>query len=275
MFTLNCAGRLLTLEQPVVMGIVNATPDSFYEGHLPQGIGAMADLAAAMIKAGAAIIDVGGQSTRPGSVRLDPEEETDRVLPLISALHQRFPETVISIDTYHSKVAAAAVAAGAGMINDISGGHLDTAMLATAGGLRVPYVCMHMKGTPDTMQQSPVYENVTLEVLDYFIERLAACKQAGITDIVADPGFGFGKTTAHNFELLKNMDALRILGVPVLVGLSRKSMIYKTLGITPAEALNGTTALHMLALQNGASLLRVHDVAPAMEAIRLWQTYNG
>jgi dihydropteroate synthase len=275
MFTINCRGRLVALDRPQVMGIINVTPDSFYQGHLADGPYGILAMARQMVAAGATFLDIGGQSTRPGSERIATEEEIARVLPVIELLHRELPETVISIDTYHAAVVQAAVGAGATMVNDISGGLMDTVMLPTVAALKVPYICMHMQGRPETMQQNPAYGDVVTEVLDYFIERLAACRQAGILDVLADPGFGFGKTPAHNFALLKNLSAFNILQCPLLVGLSRKSMICKTLGVKPADAINGTTALHVLALQNGAQILRVHDVKEAVEVVKLWGAYEN
>lgn len=274
MFTLNCKGKIICLETPVVMGIINATPDSFYEGHLAESEEEMISRARKMIFDGAAILDIGGQSSKPGSLRIGADEETGRVVPVIELLKKHFPETVISVDTYHSRVAIAAVEAGAGMINDISAGDMDTGMIATVASLGVPYVCMHMKGTPETMQQNPEYEDVVKEVIDFFIQKIDTCTKAGINDLIIDPGFGFGKSITHNFMLLKELGAFSILGKPVLAGLSRKSTIYKTLGVTAKEALNGTTVLNTLALQQGAAILRVHDVKEAMEAITLMNAYN-
>ena len=274
MFTLNCRGKILTIERPLVMGILNATPDSFYEGHLVKGNDGMLQLIKKMVEDGADIIDIGGQSTRPGSERITAKEEIKRVLPVIELVKNDFPETVISIDTYNSEVATAAVNAGATIINDISGGEMDNKMLDTAAGLQTPYVCMHMQGTPQTMQQHPVYNNVVADLLDYFSNKLQQCKKAGINDVIIDPGFGFGKTIEHNFTLLKNLHAFSIFNAPVLAGLSRKSSIYKTLNTTAEAALNGTTVLNTLALQNGAAILRVHDVKDAKEAIILSEAYK-
>ena len=275
MFTLNCKGKLLSLEHPVVMGVLNATPDSFFEGHLDKGIEGILQHAAKMIGEGAAIIDVGGQSTRPGSERIDATEELDRVLPVIEAIRKKFPDTIISIDTYHSKVAQATVQAGAHMVNDISSGGLDEAMIETVAYFKnVPYVCMHMKGRPENMQEHAQYDDVVKEVLDFFIEKQDACRKAGINDVIIDPGFGFAKTIEQNFYLLKHLSILNILDKPLLVGLSRKATIYKTLGVTAAEALNGTTVLNTIALMNGANILRVHDVKEAREAVELVKVYS-
>jgi dihydropteroate synthase len=269
MFTLNCKGKLLVIEKPIVMGILNATPDSFYEGSRFMGGERILLQAEKLLKEGADILDIGGQSTRPGSKQVNEEEELSRIVEPIELLHERFPETIISVDTYRSKIAAEAVFAGASMVNDISGGNLDPSMLTTVGKLNVPYICMHMQGTPQTMHKDPVYENVTREVLDYFIKKIHACQEAGIHDVIIDPGFGFGKNSSHNFELLKNLPLFKILEKPLLTGISRKSTIYKTLGISANEALNGTTVLNTIALLNGANILRVHDVKEAKEAVVL------
>jgi dihydropteroate synthase len=274
MFTLNCKGRLVTAEQPLVMGIINITPDSFYSGSRQQDSAAVVKKAGQMLEEGAAILDIGGQSTRPGSQLLSATEEAERIVTAIEAITGAFPAAIISIDTFYAKVAAAAVSAGAAIINDISGGEMDGQMLETVASLQVPYICMHMKGTPQTMQQLAVYENVTTAVLDYFICKLEACKKAGIHDVILDPGFGFAKTNHHNFTLLKELSVLKITGRPLLAGLSRKGTIYKTLGTDAAGALNGTTVLNTIALQNGADILRVHDVKEAVEVVKLFTAYR-
>ena len=274
MFTLNCKGRLVTVEDPAVMGIINITPDSFYAGSRAMQASDVVSKAGLMLEAGALMLDIGGQSSRPGSSFLTADEEWARVREPLLAIHHAFPTAIISIDTFYAAVAQKAVAAGACIVNDISGGLLDPAMLTTVAALTVPYVCMHMKGTPQTMQQHAHYENVTLEVLDYFISRVDACKSAGIKDVILDPGFGFAKTTQHNFRLLRDLQVLTIPGKPLLVGLSRKASIYKTLGTTAADALNGTTVLNTLALQQGATILRVHDVKEAVEAVQLFSAYQ-
>lgn len=274
MYTLNCKGRLLVLDKPAVMGILNITPDSFYSGSRFDQHEVL-QKAEQMINEGAAILDIGGQSTRPGSDRLTADEELKRVLPAIEAIKKEFPSVFLSIDTYHAKVAAETVAAGIDMVNDISAGELDAAMLSTVASLKVPFIAMHMQGTPDTMQQNPTYENITREVVDYFIQKTAACKAAGIVDLILDPGFGFGKTINHNFQLLKSMEALQIFHVPILAGLSRKSTVWKTLKITPEDALNGTTVLNTIALTKGAAILRVHDVKEAVETITLFEAYRN
>lgn len=269
MFTLNCNGRLLVADKPLVMGIINATPDSFYAGSRQHTIDGILKQAEIMLQQGADILDIGGQSSRPGSIVVGEEEELKRVIDGIAALHDRFPGAFISVDTYYSKVAREAVAAGAGIINDISAGTMDADMFSMAASLKVPYVLMHMQGTPQTMQQSPQYDNVTREVLDFLIAKTELLKKAGVNDIIIDPGFGFGKTIAHNFELLSNLSVFKIISHPLLLGISRKSTISKTLGITAEEALNGTTVLNTIGLMNGADIIRVHDVKEAKEAIQL------
>ena len=268
--TLNCRGKLLSLEQPVVMGILNVTPDSFYDGGKYTRKDAILHQAEAMLAEGASIIDVGGMSSRPGAEIISVEEELKRVIPAIESLLRRFPDTIFSVDTVQSRVAREAVAAGAAIVNDISAGRFDEQMYEVTGKLGVPYILMHMQGAPENMQQQPVYEDVVREVLDFFIAEVGKLRQAGVKDIILDPGFGFGKAVAHNYRLLREMHVFRILDYPLLAGLSRKSMINKVLGVSPAGALNGTTALHMVALQQGARILRVHDVLPAVETIKLW-----
>lgn len=262
------------LDKPVVMGILNLTTDSFYKGYLEQSMQAIVDVAGKMIKDGATIVDIGGQSTRPGSERVGDSEERDRVLPAIESIRKNFPEAIISVDTYHASVAWAAVEVGAHIVNDVSAGSLDDDMISTVVDLGVPYICMHMQGTPQDMQQNPSYENVTVEVLDFLLRKIAECRALGVKDIIIDPGFGFGKTTQHNYELLKNLESFKIAETPILVGVSRKGMVYKTIGRTATEALAGTSALHMMALQNGANILRVHDVAEAVDCIKIWEAYE-
>ena len=265
--------RLYSPDFPLVMGILNATPDSFHPGSRVDVDGALR-LADRMLNDGAAILDIGGQSSRPGSTERDGGEEARRVLPVIEALHRRFPDTLISVDTWRSTVAKAAVEQGASMVNDIGAGLLDEAMLSTVAAMGVPYVAMHMQGTPATMQTSPTYTDVAGEVTLFLSERLTAAHAAGIADVVIDPGFGFGKTTAHNYTLLRSLPRLTSLGAPLLVGLSRKRMINEVLGIKPDQALNGTTALNAIALVHGASILRVHDVKEAVEVVRICSAYG-
>lgn len=272
MYTLNCKGRLLVLDKPVVMGILNITPDSFYSGSRTETNDAILVKAEQMLNEGAAILDIGGQSTRPGSKRLTAEDELQRVLPAIEILKKHSPNCFLSVDTYHAKVAKEAVQAGADIVNDISGGEMDTEMIATVAALKVPFIAMHMQGTPGTMQENPTYKHVTGEVLDHFIKKTEQCTAAGITDVIIDPGFGFGKTIAHNFQLLRELEVFQILKYPLLAGLSRKSTICKTLGTTAEEALNGTTVLNTIAVQKGAAILRVHDVKEAHEVITLVQS---
>jgi dihydropteroate synthase len=273
MFSWNLKGTVRIIEKPLVMGILNITPDSFYAGSRLRQEADWMERAEKMIAEGADILDIGGQSTRPGSERISTGEELTRVIPVLEQLHKRFPETILSIDTYQSEVARTAVAAGATMVNDISGGEMDTDMIPAVGALHVPYVCMHMQGKPEDMQRSPAYTDVVGEVLDFFLRKKAQCRDAGIHDLIIDPGFGFGKTIEHNFQLLQNLSAFKITGLPMLAGLSRKATVYKTLGITPEEALNGTTVLNTIALQQGADILRVHDVKEAKEAVLLLEAF--
>ena len=269
--TLNCRGRLVDLTVPAVMGILNATPDSFFTGSRVD-TNKSVETAAKMLTDGATFLDVGGYSTRPGAADVSSAEEADRVLPAIEAILSQFPDALISVDTFRASVARQAVDAGACMINDVSGGTLDAAMFGTVASLPgVPYVLMHLRGNPQTMQSLAVYENVVTEVIDELAAQLAELRALGVHDVIVDPGFGFAKTPAQNFDLLSNLDAFGQFDEPVLAGLSRKSTIWKTLGITADEALNGTTVLNTAALLKGASILRVHDVREAVEAIKLTQ----
>ena len=274
MYTINCKGKLLVIDQPRVIGIINATPDSFFEGHLSKEMDSIVTLAGTMLADGASILDIGGQSTKPGSKKISAAEEISRVIPVIEAIAQQYPEAFISVDTFYSAVAIAAVKAGASIVNDVTGGTLDMDMLNVVAELKTPFICMHMQGTPETMQQQTTYQNVVTDVLDYLSRRVDSCRKAGINDVIVDPGFGFGKTIQQNFQLLKNLSAFTILDAPLLVGLSRKSTIYKTLDVTAADALNGTTSLNTIALLNGASLLRVHDVKDAWQAVQLVEAYK-
>jgi dihydropteroate synthase len=277
--TLTCGTRLLDLSHPAVMGILNLTPDSFYDGGRFDKTETAIAQAEKMLTAGAAILDVGGASTRPGAATVPADAEKARVIPVIEQIVRRFPDAILSVDTWRADVAAEAVAAGASLINDVSFGQLDPGLLTAVGELNrnaiptgIPYVLMHMQGTPATMQQDPVYTDVVLEVLDFFIDGIARLRVLGVRDIILDPGFGFGKTLENNFALLKNLHVFgAVTGLPVLAGLSRKSMICKALKVRPEHALNGTTALHMVALQQGARILRAHDVREAAETIRLWE----
>jgi dihydropteroate synthase len=267
--TLNLNGRLINLETPVVMGILNVTPDSFFDGGKYVGERAILERAEKMILQGATILDVGGYSSRPGAAEVSLDEEKERVLSAIRFILKQFPETYISIDTFRSEVARAAVGEGACLVNDISGGTLDENMFPTVGKLNVPYVLMHMKGNPQTMTKQTQYENLLLDLTTYFHTKTDALKNAGVKDVIIDPGFGFAKTREQNFELLNSLQEFKIFGKPLMVGLSRKSMVWKTLNCNPSEALNGTTALHSIALLNGADILRVHDVREAVEVVTL------
>ena len=265
----------MTTGTPLVMGIINATHDSFYKSDLEGGALNIFALAKKMITEGADILDIGGMSTKPGSKAVSPDEEASRVIPVIRMIADHFPGIPVSVDTYRADIAEAAVHAGASIINDITGGEGDAGMLTTVAKLKAVYVCMHIKAMPENMQDHADYEDVTKEVLDYFIKKTAACKAAGIKDVIIDPGFGFAKNAAHNFKLLKELSVFKMLEKPILAGLSRKRTVYGTLGSSPAEALNGTTVLNTLALNNGANILRVHDVKEAKEAITLFTGYKN
>jgi len=265
-------GRLLDLRQPQVMGILNLTPDSFFADSRVTSEQDLLARAEAMLTAGAATLDLGAYSTRPGAADISPDEEKARLLPAITALRRAFPGVFLSIDTFRAEVAAAALAAGADLINDVAGGTLDADMFATVGRLRAPYVLMHMRGTPQTMTTLTDYpDDLVLTLLRQFRDSLVALREAGVTDVLLDPGFGFAKTSAQSHELLRRLPELAVLGQPILAGLSRKRLVYQPLGLTAEAALNGTTALHMLALQGGARLLRAHDVPEAVQAVRLFQ----
>ena len=270
MFTLQSKDRTIVVDKPIVMGILNITPDSFFEESRVVEMDQILRKAEQMLRAGATLLDIGGQSTRPGSQRLSAEEECDRVILPIERLSSEFPQAFLSVDTYHAQVAEAAVNAGAHMVNDISAGLLDSNMLATVSKLQVPYVIMHMKGEPETMHQNTNYQNITKEIIDFLAERKNACQKQGIRQIIIDPGIGFSKTIEQNFELITKLEAFQELDAPLLLGISRKSFIYKTLNTDPAGALNGSTFLHAIGLQKGAKILRVHDVQEAVEAVRLF-----
>lgn len=269
MKSINCKGTLIDFTTPKVMGILNITPDSFYDGSKLKTDAAILTQAETMLSEGATFLDIGGYSSRPGAADVPESEELQRVLPAIQLILNKFPDALISIDTFRSNVARESVDAGAALVNDISAGLLDENMIPTVAHLQVPYVMMHMRGTPQTMKTLTDYDDVTLDVLRYFSERIATALNAGINDIITDPGFGFAKTIPQNFELLGKLELFKNLDVPFLIGLSRKGMIHKTLNVSPAEALNGTTALNSIALLKGASILRVHDVKEAVEAVRL------
>lgn len=274
MQTINCKGTLIDLATPKVMGIINVTPDSFYDGGATTLESEIISQASQMLEQGATFLDVGGYSSRPGATDITEKQEINRVVPAIEAIIREFPRALISIDTFRSNVAKQAIKAGACIVNDISAGKLDPKMLQTIGELQIPYCMMHMRGTPQTMKTLTEYQNITKQVLFYFSERVAAARAHNINDIIVDPGFGFAKTTEQNFELLNHLELFETLDLPILAGVSRKSMVYKTLDISAKEALNGTTALHMVALQKGARILRVHDVKPAKECVTLFKQLN-
>ena len=274
MQTINCKGTLIDLATPKVMGIINVTPDSFYDGGATTLESEIIKQASQMLEQGATFLDVGGYSSRPGATDITEKQEINRVVPAIEAIIREFPRALISIDTFRSNVAKQAIKAGACIVNDISAGKLDPKMLQTIGELQIPYCMMHMRGTPQTMKTLTEYQNITKQVLFYFSERVAAARAHNINDIIVDPGFGFAKTTEQNFELLNHLELFETLDLPILAGVSRKSMVYKTLDISAKEALNGTTALHMVALQKGARILRVHDVKPAKECVTLFKQLN-
>lgn len=267
--TLNIQGTLLDLSTPKIMGILNVTPDSFFDGNRYTDQRAMLKQVSQMVTDGAHIIDVGGYSTRPGATEVPEDEEVKRVVAAITPIRREFPEIIISVDTFRASVAKVACQEGANMINDVSGGDLDPAMTAVAREFKIPYIAMHMRGTPATMSSKAVYESVTRDVIAELRNKLDSLQQQGIYNLIIDPGFGFAKNIQHNFEMLSHLPLFKKLNRPLLVGISRKSMIWKTLKISPEEALNGTTVLHTVALLNGASILRVHDVKEASQAIQL------
>lgn len=268
--TINCKGQLIDLSTPKVMGVLNVTPDSFYDGGSYKNESDILKQVETMTNNGASFIDVGGYSSRPGADFVSEDEELGRVIPVVELILKNFSEALLSIDTFRSKVAIQSINAGAAIINDISAGKLDDNMIATIGKLSVPYIMMHMRGTPKTMQQQTSYDDLLKDIIFYFGERIAEAYKAKINDIIIDPGFGFAKTLEQNYQLLNQLSLLQITDKPILAGVSRKSMIYKTLNISANEALNGTTALNMMALENGASILRVHDVKEATECVTLF-----
>jgi dihydropteroate synthase len=267
--TINAGGKLIDLSTPKVMGIINITPDSFYADSRKISVEAVLTQAEEMLREGADVLDIGAYSSRPGAADIGTAEETDRLLPAIQAITQHFPDAVISVDTFRAQVANAAISAGAHIINDISGGELDVDMFATVARLNVPYILMHMKGTPQNMTSLAVYEDVFAEVFDYFAKKIYALKQLGVHDVILDPGFGFAKKAEHSYALLNRMQEFEQLQLPILVGVSRKRMIYGLLASDASRALNGTTVLNTIALMKGAGILRVHDVKPAVEAVKL------
>lgn len=271
MLTLRSNDKLLELDKPKVMGILNCNHDSFYAASRSQSEEKTSELIDSMISFGANIIDIGGMSTKPGSKTISADEEIGRISYALSYLKNHHPDAWISVDTVQATVAKFAIEAGANMINDVSGGLMDHNMLKIVGSHNIPYVCTHMKGTPETMQTDPQYDNILKEVNAYFEERIAACNEAGLTQVILDPGFGFGKTLEHNYQLLNQIETLHHFGKPILTGFSRKSMIYKLLNAGPEDALNGTSILNTVALMKGIQILRVHDVREAVEAVKLIQ----
>lgn len=267
---INAGGKLLDLDTPLIMGILNVTPDSFYKGSRHNSDSEILKSATLMLEQGADILDFGGYSSRPGAVDISEKEESNRVLKAVKLVSAEFPDAIISVDTFRAGIAREAVEeCGAHIINDISGGVADSSMFDMVARLNVPYIMMHMKGDPRTMQNNPVYDDVVADILKWFGERIYNLRLSGVKDIIIDPGFGFGKTAGHNFEMLRRLNEFSVAGLPVMVGISRKSMIWKTLDISAEEAMNGTTALHALALVNGADILRVHDVWEAVQVVKL------
>jgi dihydropteroate synthase len=273
--TLNCRGRLIKLDKPIVMGILNVTPDSFYEGSRVEREEIWIEKAGAMIREGAALLDIGGYSSRPGADDISEKEELERVLPAIASIIKAFPEAIISIDTFRAKVAREAVLAGASLVNDISSGDDDADMIDTIAELKVPYILMHKKGKPSNMQKNPQYGNVVLEVMDYLAAKVEILTNKGVPDLIIDPGFGFGKTVEHNLQLMQALGDFQLFSQPLMVGISRKKMISIITGAETGHALNGTTALNTIALMKGARILRVHDVKEAVECIKLVEAVNG
>jgi dihydropteroate synthase len=270
--TLNANGKIIDLSVPIVMGILNVTPDSFYDGGKYTSEKSILERVEKMLFEGAGIIDIGGYSSRPNAHDISIEEELTRVVPFIKKIKQEFPDSIVSIDTFRSEVARKSIDAGADIINDISGGSLDPEMFQTVSDLKVPYILMHMKGTPQTMVKLSQYQNMMVELIDYFQQKINQLQNLGVTEIVIDPGLGFAKTMDQNYELIRKLTYFNSLNFPILVGLSRKSMIYKTLGVSPEDTLNGTTVLNTIALMNGASILRVHDVKECVEAVKLFKS---
>lgn len=269
--TINCKGKLIDLKIPKVMGILNVTPNSFYDGGLHHSLDKIEQQTEKMLNEGADIIDVGAYSTQPNASFVSQEEELGRIIPVVRHLVKKFPDIILSVDTFRAEVAKQTIELGAAIINDVSAGFLDDQMMAVVGAMNVPYIMMHMKGTPQNMQQFTDYEDVMHDMILYFSERIAQAQQHGIVDVIVDPGFGFSKTLDQNYEVLNKLDLLQHLNVPVLSALSRKSMIYKFFETTPQEALNGTSVLNTISLIKGANLLRVHDVKEAVECVKLFK----
>ena len=273
--TINCNGNLIDLSSPKVMGILNVTPNSFYDGGKHNDEKSILSQVEKMLDEGATFIDIGGYSSKPNAEFVSEKEELQRLIPIIQKIIYEFPKIILSVDTFRSKIAKEAIENGAAIVNDISAGNLDDTMFQTIAELQVPYIMMHMKGTPQTMQTLSHYDNIIKEMMFYFSEKVAKARSLGINDILLDPGFGFAKTIQQNFEILSNLELFQLMDIPILVGLSRKSMIYKTLKTTPQFALNGTTALNTISLLKGAKILRVHDVKEAVECVKLHQQLNN
>ena len=269
--TINVRGRLVSFDEPQVMGILNVTPDSFFATSRCRSEEEIRQRVCMMRREGATMVDIGAYSSRPGAEEVSVEEELRRLLPAVGIVREEWPDAIISVDTFRAEVARQAVEAGADIINDISGGEMDKDMFRTVTELHVPYILMHMQGTPQDMQKAPHYENLMCEVFRSLGERVEELHEMGVADVIVDPGFGFGKTMAQNYEMMARLGEFRLLGCPILVGISRKSMIYRLLDATPEESLNGTTALNTIALMNGASILRVHDVKEAVEAVKIYR----
>lgn len=267
--SINLKGQIMTFDRPIIMGILNVTPDSFFDGGQNNTIEQILIQTRKLLEEGADIIDIGAYSSRPGAALISSQEELDRALPAIAAIVSTFPDAILSIDTFRADVAEACIHAGVHLINDVSGGTIDPLMFETVAKLQVPYILMHMRGIPENMQQLTAYQDIVTDVATYFGQKIAALRKLGVKDIILDPGYGFAKTIEQNYELLHRVDELHYFGLPLLGGISRKSMIYKKLGITPQEALNGTTALHTLLLSKGVQLLRVHDVKEAKQIVDL------
>ena len=272
--TINCNGKLIDLSTPKVMGILNCTPDSFYDGGKYKSESQLLSQVEKMLSDGATFVDIGAYSSKPNAEFVAEEEELNRLLPVIELVLKSFPETIISVDTFRSKIAQSAIENGAAIINDISAGNLDEKMLETVAKLQVPYIMMHIKGTPQTMQTLTQYNNICKEMLFYFSERVGKARSFGINDIIIDPGFGFAKTLEQNYEVMQKLELFQMSELPLLVGISRKSMIYKTLETTAENSLNGTTFLNAISLQKGANILRVHDVKEAVESVKLFNKLN-
>ena len=273
--TINIKGKLLDFTFPKIMGILNITPDSFFDGGKYNSKGEILKQVEKMIISGAEIIDIGGYSSRPGANDISVKKELDRVIPTIKLIKEKYPSIIVSIDTFRSKVAKESIISGADLVNDISGGNLDSKMFKTVSKYKVPYILMHMRGNPSNMMNKTLYDDVTKDICKYFSERIALAKSAGINDIIIDPGFGFSKTTNQNYELLNNLDFFKQLHRPIIVGVSRKSMIYKTLNTTPKNALNGSSVLHTISLMKGANILRTHDVKEAVECVKIFKQLNS